>query len=83
MYRLSPLGESLGLSVEDVGRQMRAAFDGQLAQIFNQGDEEIEVRVLLPDFERYRLTALDDFGVFLANGQTVPLLSVVDIDRGY
>ena len=40
VYRLSPLGESLGLSVEDVGRQLRAAFDGQLAQIFNEGDDE-------------------------------------------
>ena len=85
VYRLNPLGESLGLSVEDVGRQMRAAFDGQLAQIFNQGDEEIEVRVMLPDLERYRLTALDDFSVFLPNGQTVPLLSVVELEeqRGF
>ncbi len=85
VYRLSPFGESLGLSVEDVGRQMRAAFDGELAQIFNQGDEEVEVRVMLPDHERHRLAALDDFGVFLANGQTVPLLSVVELEeqRGF
>ena len=85
VLRLSPLGESLGLSVEDVGRQMRAAFDGELAQIFNEGDEEVEVRVVLPDHERYRLTALEDFGVFLPNGQTAPLLSVVDMEerRGF
>ena len=85
VYRVNPLGESLGLSAEDVGRQMRAAFDGQLAQIFNEGDEEIEVRVMLPDAERYRLAALDDFSVFLPNRQTVPLLSVVDLEerRGF
>jgi len=85
VYRLSAFGESLGLSVEEVGRQMRAAFDGQLVQIFNLGDEEVEVRVMLPDSERYRLTALDDFNVFLANGQTVPLLSVVELEeqRGF
>jgi multidrug efflux pump subunit AcrB len=64
---------------------MRAAFDGELAQIFNEGDEEVEVRVVLPDHERYRLTALEDFGVFLPNGQTAPLLSVVDMEerRGF
>jgi len=85
VFRLSPLGESLGLSVEDVGRQLRAAFDGELAQIFNEGDDEIEVRVMLPDAERHRLTALEDFGVFLPNGKTAPLLSVVDLEerRGF
>ncbi len=85
VYRLSPFGESLGLSVQDVGRQLRGAFDGELAQIFNEGDEEVEVRVMLPDAERHRLAALDDFSVFLSNGQTVPLLSVVDLEeqRGF
>jgi len=79
VFELSPLGESLGLSVDDVGRQLRAAFDGQLAQIYNEGDEEVEVRVLLPDRERHRLTVLEDFNVFLPSGKTAPLLSVVEL----
>jgi multidrug efflux pump subunit AcrB len=85
VFHLSPFGESLGLSVEEVGRQLRAAFDGELAQIFNEGDEEVEVRVMLPDAERHRLTALEDFSVFLPNGETAPLLSVVRLEerRGF
>ena len=85
VFRLNPLGESLGLSVEDVGRQLRAAFDGELAQIFNEGDDEIEVRVMLPDSERHRLSALEDFSVFLPAGETVPLLSLVELEerRGF
>ncbi|MCP5306845.1 MAG: efflux RND transporter permease subunit [Chromatiaceae bacterium] len=85
VFRVSPLGESLGLTVQDVGRQMRAAFDGELAQIFNEGDEEIEVRVMLPDRERYRLSALDDLNVVLPGGGSVPLMSVVDLQerRGF
>jgi multidrug efflux pump subunit AcrB len=85
IYRLSSFGESLRLSIEEVGQQMRAAFDGQLAQIFNEGDEEIEVRVMLPDFERHRMTALEDFSIFLTSGETVPLLSVVELkeQRGF
>jgi multidrug efflux pump subunit AcrB len=76
---LNPLGRSLGLTVQEVGRQMRGAFDGELAQIYNEGDEEVEVRVMLPDDERYRLTALEDFNVFLPNGESVPLMSVVEL----
>jgi len=85
VYNLNPLGESLGLTVEEVGRQMRGAFDGYLTQIFNEGDDEIEVRVSLPDEERYRLSALDDLNLFLPNGQTVSLRSVVDLQerRGF
>jgi len=85
VYSLTPLGESLGLTVEEVGRQMRGAFDGYLTQIFNEGDDEIEVRVSLPDEERYRLSALDDLNLFLPSGQTVPMRSVVELQerRGF
>ncbi len=34
IYELTPLGRSLGLTVADVGSQLRAAFDGRLLQIF-------------------------------------------------
>ena len=85
IYRLNPLGEALGLSVADVGSQLRGALDGHLAQIFNEGDEEVEVRVMLPDHERHRLATLDDFNLFLPGGQTVPLSSVLELDerRGF
>ncbi len=85
VFRLSPLGESLGLTVEEVGRQLRAAFDGELAQIFNEGDDEIEVRVMLPDAERYRLSSLEDTNLFLPSGETAPLSSLVDLTerRGF
>ena len=85
VYSLNPLGESLGLTVEEVGRQMRGAFDGYLTQIFNEGDDEIEVRVSLPDEERYRLSVLEDLNLFLPDGQTVPMRSVVELreQRGF
>ncbi|RMG37077.1 MAG: efflux RND transporter permease subunit [Gammaproteobacteria bacterium] len=85
VFHLRPLGQALGLTVDEVARQLRAAFDGYLAQIFNQGDDEIEVRVMLPDRERYRLAALDDFRLFLPNGESVPLDAAVRFveRRGY
>jgi len=85
VFRLNPLGESLGLSVEEVGRQLRAAFDGELAQIFNEGDDEIEVRVMLPDAERHRLSTLQDISLSLPGGETAPLSSLVELTerRGF
>ncbi len=79
IYKLTPLGEALGLTVESVGRQLRAAYDGRIAQIFQDGQDEVEVRVVLPDSERNSLSSLDAFGILLPDGKTVPLPSVVDI----
>jgi len=78
VFRLLPYGEALGLTVDEVAKQLRAAFDGQLVQIFNEDDEEIEVRVMLPDSERHRLAALDEFRVSLPSGSRVPLDTVVE-----
>ena len=65
IYSLNAQGRALGLSVDSVGRQLRAAYDGQLAQIFQDDGEEIEVRVMLPDDERYNLASLENIGLKL------------------
>ncbi len=76
IYRLTPAGEALGLDVAELGRQLRTAFDGQLIQIFQDGPDEVEVRVRLPRAERYRLGTLHRFQVRLPDGRSVPLDSV-------
>ncbi|MEM7404855.1 MAG: efflux RND transporter permease subunit [Pseudomonadota bacterium] len=85
IYALNAQGRALGLTVESVGQQLRAAYDGQLAQIYQDDGEEIEVRVVLPDAERNQLASLENLGVKLPGGETVPLPSVVDIryQRGF
>ena len=85
IYKLTPRGQTLGLTVEAVGRQLRAAYDGAIAQIFQQGDDEIEVRVMLPDSERHSLASLESFNVTLPSGDKVPLYSVVRLNtqRGF
>ena len=79
VYTLTPLGQSLGLTVEKVGQQLRAALDGVLVQIYQDGDDEVEVRVVLPDSERRYLSALDSLYIKLDNGSNAPLLNVVDL----
>lgn len=85
IYRIKGQGEVLGLTVNNVGRQLRAAFDGQLVQIFQDGDDEVEVRVMLPDAERHTLATLENFMIRLPGGESAPLSSVVDFEarRGF
>ncbi len=79
IYQLSPVGRTLGLTTESVGRQLRAAFDGHIAQVFYDGVEEIEVRVVLPDAERNNLMRLEEFNIALPSGQITPLRTVVEL----
>lgn len=85
IYELTPVARGLGLTVAEVGAQLRDTLDGHLAQIFVDGEEEVEVRVMLPDQDRHRLATLDAMNLFLPNGQTMPLSSAVELKerRGF
>jgi multidrug efflux pump subunit AcrB len=76
IYSLTPAGEALGLTVADLGRQLRTAFDGQLVQIFQDGPDEVEVRVRLPEAERDRLGSLQRLSIRLPSGESVPISAV-------
>ncbi|MBK1645696.1 acriflavin resistance protein [Thiocapsa imhoffii] len=76
IYSLTPAGKALGLTVAELGQQLRTAFDGQLVQIFQDGADEVEVRVKLPREERERLGSLDRLNVRIADGSSVPLTTV-------
>ena len=69
IYSLTPAGEALGLTVADLGQQLRTAFDGQLVQIFQDGPDEVEVRVRLPEAERNRLSSLYRLNVRTPDGR--------------
>ena len=85
IYRLTPAGEALGLTTESLGRQLRAAFDGALAQLVQVGRDELEVRVMLPRAERSRLDVFERITVSLPDGRFVPLTTVASWEarRGF
>ncbi|MFV8823350.1 efflux RND transporter permease subunit [Thauera sp. WH-2] len=85
IYRLTPAGEALGLTTESLGQQLRAAFDGALAQLVQVGRDELEVRVMLPHSERYRLDVFERITVRLPDGRFVPLATVASWEarRGF
>jgi multidrug efflux pump subunit AcrB len=78
IYQLSPAGEAMGLSISEIGRQLRAAYDGIILQRFQQGADEVEVRLQLPDAEQRRLDSLLHLPIKLPNGEFVALASVAD-----
>ena len=80
VFRLTPLAHGLGLSVEQVGRQVRAAYTGHLVQVFQDGYDEVEVRVMLPDAERHSLASLDSFDIVMPDGNSIPLRSLVTFE---
>jgi multidrug efflux pump subunit AcrB len=49
VFNLTPAGEALGLTLDELSSQLRAALDGKLVQLFQDGPEEVEVRVRLPE----------------------------------
>ncbi|MGK7396110.1 MAG: efflux RND transporter permease subunit [Candidatus Cyclobacteriaceae bacterium M3_2C_046] len=81
-FHLLPEGRNLGLTSNQVGRQVRNAFFGALAIRQLRGTNEIEVRVRLPKSERKDLSNLENFLIRTPDGTQVPLLEVATIDQG-
>jgi multidrug efflux pump subunit AcrB len=76
---LRPGAEMLGISLDQVARQVRQAFYGEEAQRIPRGVEDVRVMVRYPRQERDDLFHLDQMRVRTADGAQVPLLSVADI----
>ncbi len=77
-FTLLPEGEMLGLTPDEVGRQVRDAFYGAVAMRQLRGTNEVEVRVKLPEHERQQQTSLDDFIIRTPDGTEVPLMDVAE-----
>jgi len=76
IFSLTTEGSALGLTISDVGRQLRAAFDGQRVQIFQEDEAELEVRLILPERERTNLATLAQFPIRTPAGDMLPLASL-------
>jgi multidrug efflux pump subunit AcrB len=79
VFSLTTEGRALGLTSTEVGRQLRAAFEGERVQLFTQDDVELEVRVSLPESERSRPGTIRSLPITAPGGQVLPLAAVADI----
>ncbi|MGM0768041.1 MAG: efflux RND transporter permease subunit [Pseudomonadota bacterium] len=81
VYQVSTYGEALGLTTTDLGQQLRAAYDGRIAQIYQDGRDEVEVRVQLPRTQRESMASLANMTVRVPDGRFVPLTQVMNLDH--
>ncbi|MCH7226519.1 efflux RND transporter permease subunit [Haloferula sp. A504] len=77
---LKPEGESLGLTQRDLGRQVRGAFFGEMAQRVQRDRDDIRVMVRLPREQRESLQTLEDLRIRTPDGGTPPLHSVANVE---
>jgi multidrug efflux pump subunit AcrB len=81
-FTMRPEALSLGLTAEDVGYQIRAAFEGTEILRQQRGRNEVKVKVRLPENERTRQYYFENFVLQTPDGGEVMLSDVVDIDVG-
>jgi multidrug efflux pump subunit AcrB len=77
---LKPESRTLGLSVDDLARQVNAGFFGWEAFRLQRDEDDIRVKVRYTAEERQRLTDFYTMRIRTADGSEVPLLSVADIE---
>jgi multidrug efflux pump subunit AcrB len=77
-----PSAELLGLTMSDLGRQVRQAFYGEEAQRIQRGRDEVKVMVRYPAEQRRSLGDIESMRIRTADGQEVPFQSVARVDRG-
>jgi multidrug efflux pump subunit AcrB len=75
-YRILPSAEALGLTLEDLARQLRQGFYGAEAQSIQRGRDELKVMVRYPAAERRSLGDVEQMRIRSADGTEVPFSSV-------
>lgn len=76
IFSLTTEGRALGLSTAELGRQLRAAYSGERIQIFQYEQDELEVKLMLPESERTDLSRLGQFPIKTPGGEMVTLSSL-------
>lgn len=84
LFELRPEAYFLGLTHDDITRQMRQGFFGEEAQRFMKGNDELRVWVRYPDEDRGSIGQLEEIKIKTADGKSFPLTQVADykIERG-
>ncbi|MFO8049599.1 MAG: efflux RND transporter permease subunit, partial [Desulfosudaceae bacterium] len=75
--RMEEGAHGLGLDAADVSRQLRAAFQGVVADEIQVGPESYEIEIRFADRDRNSLADLENFNLVLPDGGRVPLQAVV------
>ncbi len=80
--QLKPEARALGLTVDDLARQVNAGFYGREAFRVQRGRDDVRVKVRYTREERSRLSDFEQMRIRTAAGLEIPLLSVADVEYG-
>jgi len=80
--RITPEGESLGLTARDIAAQVRYAFQGAEAIKQQRGRNEVTVRIRRPEAERINEYDVEHMIIRTPDGGQVPLMDVAVVERG-
>lgn len=75
-------GESLGLTATEVGRQVRNAFQGSIALRQQRGNNEVSIRVRLPEDQRLSEFDIENFMISTSDRTFVPLSDIGMVTKG-
>ncbi len=82
---IRPSAEALGLTLQDLGRQVRQAFYGQEVQRVQRGRDDVRVMVRYPKSERTSLGDLENMRIRTSDGRAIPFQTVAEasLARGF
>jgi len=80
--KLKPEARPLGLTVDDLARQIYAGYYGEEAVRLQRGRDDVRVKVRYTADERRRVSNLEKIRIRTPQGYEIPLLSVADISFG-
>ena len=82
---IKPAAETLGLTLQDLGRQVRQAFYGEEAQRIQRGRDDIRVMVRYPRDDRRSLGDMENMRIRTPDGGQIPFsqVAVAEPGRGF
>ena len=83
--KLKPAARSLGLTLNDLARQVRHAFYGAEALRLQRDKDEVKVMIRYPDSERRSIGYIEEMRIRTPDGTQVPFSQVaeVNMEQGY
>jgi multidrug efflux pump subunit AcrB len=80
--KLRPQARTLGITEEQLGRQLRSAFYGAEALRLQRGRNEVKVMVRYPEEDRRYLENLETMRIRTPNGGEIPLYQAALVEEG-
>ncbi|MDT8436207.1 MAG: efflux RND transporter permease subunit [Gemmatimonadota bacterium] len=81
-FRLLPRARTLGVTLDDLARQVRAAFFGSEALRVQRGREEVRIYVRLPERERSSLADIRAYRIITPTGAAIPVSELAEAEFG-